>query len=344
MAQKDWMIYGANGYTGALIAREALRRGERPVLAGRDGKAVAHLAAELGLPSRTFSLDPRVQASALDGVDLVLHCAGPFSATSAPMIEACLAARAHYLDITGEIAVFEAAAARDAEAREARIALLPGVGFDVVPTDCAAAMLKERLPEATELRIAFQSSGSSSRGTARTMVEGLHKGDAWREGGRIRLGPAGARVRSFTLGGKERLCAGFPWGDVSTAWHSTRIPNVSVYLSLPPAIIKRLPLVSRLGQSAMVRRLLRTWVDLTVRGPDAELRATARSYIHAEASSPDGRSASVDLSTPEGYAFTALAAVESVIRLRARPQTGFLTPSRAFGSGFAFELPGVTLA
>src|SRR5436305_15188118 len=109
MTDRPWMIYGANGYTGELAAREAVARGLRPVLAGRNARAVAELALELGLDSRAFALDdPAAAAHGVAGMAAVLHCAGPFVRTSRPMVDACLAAGAHYLDITGEIAVFTA--------------------------------------------------------------------------------------------------------------------------------------------------------------------------------------------------------------------------------------------
>ncbi|HEX8155329.1 MAG TPA: saccharopine dehydrogenase NADP-binding domain-containing protein, partial [Thermoanaerobaculia bacterium] len=178
----QWMIYGANGYTGELIAREAVRRGERPILAGRSGDKIVPLAKELGLDARIFDLD-RID---LHDVDLVLHCAGPFTRTAKPMVRACLEARAHYLDITGELNVFEAVLARDADAKARGITLLPGVGFDVVPTDCLAAKLKERMPDATELWLAFYSRGGSiSRGTMKTMIEHSGKGGAIRKDGAI---------------------------------------------------------------------------------------------------------------------------------------------------------------
>src|SRR6266849_1625195 len=142
----NWLIYGANGYTGELIAREAARRGHRPILAGRSADRIVPLARELGCESRAFALD-RI-GDALDGIALALHCAGPFIRTSAPMVAACLRSGAHYLDITGEIPVFEAIMKRDADAKARGVTLLPGVGFDVVPTDCLAAMLARRMPDA----------------------------------------------------------------------------------------------------------------------------------------------------------------------------------------------------
>src|SRR5206468_1467866 len=126
LSARPWLLYGATGYTGKKIAQQAVRQGLRPILAGR-GDGVRRVAAELGLPARVFGLDDAAAVrTGLDGVHAVLHCAGPFSATAAPMIEACLATGAHYLDITGEIAVFEFAASRDADALKRGVVLCPG--------------------------------------------------------------------------------------------------------------------------------------------------------------------------------------------------------------------------
>ena len=170
MSEQTLLIYGANGYTGELVAEEAVRRGLRPLLAGRNAEEIEALAARLELDSRIFGLDdPAALARGLEGVAAVLHCAGPFIWTSKPMIAACLAAQAHYLDITGEIGVFESVQRRADQARDAGVALIPGVGFDVVPTDCLAARLAAALPNATHLTLAFTSEGgSTSPGTMKT--------------------------------------------------------------------------------------------------------------------------------------------------------------------------------
>ena len=176
MTSHPWLLYGANGYTGELIAREAVRRGMRPVLAGRNKEVIEKLASELGCEARVFDLNK----PDLSNVKLVLHCAGPFVHTSPIMVNACLATGAHYLDITGEMAVFEAVLAppKADAARRAGIALLPGVGFDVVPSDSLAARLAAALPGATELTLAFAADGGAwSRGTAKTMIENLQ--DVW---------------------------------------------------------------------------------------------------------------------------------------------------------------------
>src|SRR6266536_3485840 len=232
----SWLIYGANGYTGQLVARLAVARGERPVLAGRNGPAVTALAGELGLPHRVFDLaDGAAVRAALEGVRAVAHCAGPFSATSAPMVAGCLAAGAHYLDITGEVEVFEAIFGRDAEARAAGVVLLPGAGFDVVPTDCLAAALAAALPSATSLDLAFLVGGGMSRGTTRSSIEGMAAGNLRRVDGRLvttRFGEP-ARTVPFPRSGATRVGA-IRWGDLATAYRSTGIPTITTYTKLPP--------------------------------------------------------------------------------------------------------------
>ncbi|MBM4073358.1 MAG: hypothetical protein FJ271_31215, partial [Planctomycetes bacterium] len=227
------MIYGANGYTGSLIAREAARRGQAPILAGRNAAAVSALATELGLEQRIVGLDvPQAIDDACRGVRVVLNCAGPFSRTALALAEACLRMATHYLDITGEIDVFEALAGRDAAAAAQGVLLLPGVGFDVVPTDCLAAHLKRRLPTATRLRLGFQSTGGRlSRGTATTMVEGLGARGVVRQDGVLMSVPLAWKTRVIDFGIGPVKAITIPWGDVSTAYHSTGIPDIEVYLA-----------------------------------------------------------------------------------------------------------------
>jgi short subunit dehydrogenase-like uncharacterized protein len=337
------MIYGANGYSGELIAREAVRRGHRPLLAGRSAERVAPLARELGCEWRAFALD----VPQLDGVALVLHCAGPFINTAMPMVRACLAAGVHYLDITGEIAVFESIFALDEEAKRAGVTLLPGVGFDVVPTDCLAAMLAERLPDADELWLAFYARGSSlSRGTMKTMIEGLHQGGAIRENGRIRRVPLAYDVREIPFSCGPRLAMTIPWGDVATAWRTTGIPNIRVYNAASPRSIARVKRVARILPLLRFRPLRRLIQRIIARrtGPPEVVRATARTYLWGRAARRDGTEVTMTMETPDGYTFTVLSSVRAVERmLEGHVAAGSLTPARAFGAGFVRGVAGVVV-
>ena len=341
------LIYGSYGYTGRLIVTRALARGIRPTLGGRDETAVREQAESLRLPWRAFPLDDRsAMDAALNEVDVVLHAAGPFSRTSAPMVSGCLRTSTHYLDITGEIAVFEAIAARDADATSVGIMLLPGVGFDVVPSDCLAAHLIERMPTANRLALAFDAAGGGvSRGTARTMLENIGKGGAIRRGGVIESVPAAWRTRTIDFGSGPVDATTIPWGDVSTAWYSTGGGNIEVYAASPPTARRIMAATRHLGWllgSRPVRALLDRLVRAAPAGPSDSVRARSVSRLWGEATDRDGRRVVARMTTPQSYALTAMtaiAAVEKVLAGAAVP--GFQTPSRAFGTDFILEIPGV---
>jgi saccharopine dehydrogenase (NAD+, L-lysine-forming) len=348
----SFLLYGANGYTGRLIADQADRTETRPILAGRRADEIAPIAERYGLESRVFSLDtPGQIARALDGVSTVLLAAGPFSATSAPMLDACIMAGVHYLDITGEIAVFEHCAAQHDRAVDAGIVVLPGVGFDVVPSDCLAATLAAALPGATSLELAFTGTGGHglrlSRGTARTMLDGAGQGGAVRRAGRIERVPLAWRKRRVPFRDRERDAVSIPWGDVSTAFHSTGIPNVIVYTAMAPRQIGAMKLarfLTPLVRLGAVRRLLARRIERSVPGPDEEARSVGRMQLWGRVTDADGRSAEATLVTPEGYRLTAETAVESARRVAAGSVSpGFRTPSLAFGSTYITEFDGCDL-
>lgn len=344
----QWMIYGANGYTGELVAREAASRQLTPVLAGRDDKAVRKLAEELGLEARIFSLsDPGTIEKQLQGFATVLHCAGPFLRTSEPMVRACIAARVHYLDITGEIPVFESILSRDAEARKAGVALVPGVGFDVVPTDCLSAILAERLPDASSLTLAFYSKGGSiSRGTLRTMIESLPASGAIRRDGRIVGVPVAFDVREIPFSIGSRWAMTIPWGDVSTAFHTTGIPDIRVYSVTSRKTATRLRKyrqLLRLASAWPVRKTLLAYASLRS-GPDQTIRDRSRVYLWGEVRNKSGEIVTATMDTPEAYWFTAMSAVTAARRvLLGDLEPGSWTPAGAFGARFAESIPGVIL-
>jgi short subunit dehydrogenase-like uncharacterized protein len=340
------LLYGATGYTGRLVLEVMLAKGLSPVLAGRSRGALEELARPQGLEVRVASLDEtRALDAALTGMRAVLHCAGPFSRMAPPMVEACLRNGAHYLDITGEIAVFELMHSLDARARAAGISLLPGVGFDVVPSDCLAAHLKRRLPEATELTLAFAPGTGPSHGTATTAVENIAQGGAVRRSGVITRVPTAWRTRDIAFPDRTRHAMTIPWGDVSTAFHSTGIPDISVYLAVRPQRVRLLrlgrPFLTLLG-TGVAQRFLKSRIKARSAGPSAERRESARSRFWGEATEPNGREVRSTLVAPDGYTLTARTAVAAVRRVLAGGvPVGFQTPSMAFGADFILEFTHV---
>jgi short subunit dehydrogenase-like uncharacterized protein len=339
------MIYGANGYTGRLIAQEAKRRGLTPVLAGRS-ESVATLARELGFEHREFDLsDPEAVRRGLDGMALVLHCAGPFSATAVPMLEGCLAAGAHYLDITGEIDVFKYCHEQDARARQRGILVMPGTGFDVVPTDCLSAQLKRELPDANHLVLAFEAGGGPSPGTAKTSVEGLGNGGRARIDGKLVRVPLAWKSRTFERDGQVRSAMTIPWGDVYTAFVSTGIPNIEVYMAVPPATIanvRRLRLLGPLLRTGFVQGFMKRRVEKNVRGPSDEKRESTLTHVWGEVRNESGREVKRRLITPNGYALTVTASLGIVERLlQGNAPSGFRTASQLMSADYVLSLPGV---
>ncbi|HEX3593949.1 MAG TPA: saccharopine dehydrogenase NADP-binding domain-containing protein [Polyangiaceae bacterium] len=345
MTQADLLVYGANGFTGALVVERAHAMGLRPVVAGRSRETIEPLAKRFGLPFRVFDLadEARVREG-VRGARVVLHCAGPYSKTSRPMLDACLKEHVHYLDITGEYLVLEAVLARDAEARANGVVAIPAVGFDVVPTDCMAASLAAALPGAVRLELAFGGEMAPSPGTAKTTVENLHVGALVRQEGAIVALPA-PRTREIPFASGARFAMSIPWGDLVTAHHSTGIPNITVYMVIPKLAARVVGLM-RFG-APLLRRpsvigFLQREVAMRAKGPTAEARLRCRMSIWGRAEDANGGAVEGQLEVPDGYELTVVAALASAGRvLGGEVKPGATTPSKAFGADFVTGLPGV---
>lgn len=338
-------IYGSYGYTGELIVREALDHGIRPVLAGRNEAKLRAQAAAHKLDYRVFPLDDaRSVEEELHDARVVLHCAGPFVRTAGVMAEACLRTGTHYLDITGEISVFEYMASQDSRATEAGVMLMPGVGFDVVPSDCLAAHLRHELPSATHLKLAFTGTGGPSHGTALTMLENFGHGGQVRRGGKLVPVPSGWKTRSIDFGGRVETCITIPWGDVSTAYYSTGIPNIEVYMGAPLGLrvfSKAARVLGPVLNSPGVQKFLAARIPEG--GPSESSRQRGYSLLWGEASDDKGNHVEARLKTPDGYTLTARTAVLVARKvLTGHAHAGFLTPSLAFGRDLILEVPGCT--
>ncbi len=340
------MIYGATGYTGRLIAARAVELGLRPVLAGRDDASVRGLATDLGCDWRAFPLtDPAAIMAGLKEMAAVLHCAGPFSATAVPMLEACLAARAHYLDITGEIEAIEAAHQRGGRARDAGIVLLPAVGMDVAPSDCLAARLASALPSAARLQLAFYGLTTLSRGTAATVWENIGRGGRVRQDGRIIRVPVAWKVRQILFASGPRWALTIPWGDVASAFYTTGIPNIEVYAALPHGRIKMLRrfrgLAPVLGLG-VVQAIGRSWIRRTIRGPSEAELSDEHTEFWGRVEDASGHAVEAFVDAPNGYALTVQTSLAIVQRVLAGDvPNGFSTPAAALGGDFLDTLSGV---
>lgn len=346
---RAFMIYGAYGFTGALCAQVAKARGEKPILAGRDEKALRAIAEPLGLPFRVFQLStPDQVATQLADIEVVLCCAGPFKRTAELMLSACEKTRTHYVDITGELDVFEWVHDRGARWKKAGIVALPGAGFDVVPSDCLAALLKRERPDATRLRLGFKSShGKMGPGTGKTMYDALVNGARVRRKGKVVPMPSDEMVARFPFeGARLEPAVAVSWGDVSTAFHSTGISDIECFVGLPENAIdgvKRMPKLRRVLGHPRVQRLMERQIDRFVKGPSDAERKTGHMFLVGEAEGPSGITRK-RMVLPDGSVFTAQAAVEIALRVqRGEVPAGAQTPALAFGADFATSLPNVRL-
>jgi short subunit dehydrogenase-like uncharacterized protein len=254
------------------------------------------------------------------------------------MAEACLRNGAHYLDFTGEMPVLDALAQRDAAARQRGVMLLPAAGFAVAATDCLAVHLKRRLPSATRLALAFHSQGpaTASRGTVLSGLGRLPQGGHVRRAGRLEPVAEFSRSRVVDFGQGPATALRFTWADVFTAYHSTGIAEVEVFVLVPPQfrlLVPLMGLVRRLLGFRLARALARRVILAGPPGPSAEARARTRTHVWGEVTDEAGHTAVARLHGPQaGHDWTAqcaLAIAERALAGEAPP--GFQTPGKAYG-------------
>lgn len=344
-----WMIYGATGYTGRLLVEEAVAQGHRPIIAGRSGLKLKALAAQYGLAYVVFDLSNTVHVARHlreNAIGLVLHVAGPFIHTAEPMVQACLEVGAHYLDITGEISVYEMLFALDAQAKEAGIAILPGVGFDIVPSDCLAKYVSAQCPDATQLEVVISALNITddeigmTAGTLKSLIEMLPSGGKIRRGGVLMPIEMGRLSKRVQMPHGEFSAMAIPWGDVSTAYRTTGIPNITAYMVASQSQIRALKLLGYPLQWALKMDSLRGWVsqqiDRHVPGPSQHTRQTGRTYVYARADAPDGFFSEAWLECVEGYRFTAMAAILATSKVLDGAYQGGIDPRGGVRCRFCF--------
>ena len=346
MQSNSFLLYGANGYTGKLIAKYAAQYGLNPILAGRREEAIKPLATELNLSYKVIDINNASQIkAALHEVKVVVHAAGPFADTARQMIDACLQTGTHYLDINGDIRVFEMIKSFDARAKEKNIMLMPGVGFDVVPTDCMALHLKNKLPDATQLKLAFASIGGGvSHGTAMTIVSKLGKGGASRKNGAIVREPIAKKGMWVNFGETKFFVMSIPWGDVSTAYYTTGIPDIESYTGVKPIayrIMKVQWLFNWLLRMQWVKSIIRKKIKSRPAGPSDEMRSKAKSFVWGEVSNAAGKKITDHFTCAEGYTLTALSSLIITKKiLEGNFKTGYQTPASCYGENLVNEIPG----
>lgn len=323
---KTLLIYGATGYTGRMIAEQATAAGLDVVIAGRDEQKLLALAQALNVRAAAFTLEDadRVLQN-VEGVSVVLNCAGPFAHTAEPLMKACIQRGIHYLDITAEINVYRLAESLNESALLSGSMLMAGVGWDVVPTDCLAVTLANQVSEPVKVSIALQVAGSMSRGSAISAGEIISAGLLARVDGAL-VTKTDSSSAEFDFGDGKVDCYPLSFGDLVTAWHSTRIPNIEMYVHLS-------------GEAFPSGDL-----SLLPDGPTPEERAKSVARAAVEITSASGKVHHAVIETVNGYSYTPLAAVAAAARvLSGDYQPGFQTPAKVFGADFALSIPGTRI-
>ncbi len=345
MQKNQVLLYGANGYTGELIARYANEYNLVPILAGRNESSIRSLAERLQLPYRIFSLnDPATLRQQLTDVQLVIHAAGPFAHTCKQMVEACIATNTHYIDINGDISVFERIKQYDAAAKQANIMLMPGSGFDVIPTDCTALHLKEQLPDATHLQLAFLPKGGQiSHGTATTMASRLGEGGTARENGKLVKKPLGHKQLTVDINGKKFFTMTIPWGDISTAHFTTGIETIEVYTGMKPVVYRFLKfqfLFNWILRKKFIRAYIQQKINSRPPGPTDEQRANAKTIVWGKVWNAKGEENISVLECANGYSVTAWGCLLITQKImKGDFKAGYQTPASCYGKDLILEIP-----
>ena len=341
----EYLLYGANGYTAQLIIKKSVELGLKPVLAGRNKEKILKLSEKYKLSYRVFDLsDENLLIEELKNHKLLLNAAGPFNKTALPLAKACIKSKTHYIDITGEIGVFETLKSLDEEAKKAEVMLMPGVGFDVVPSDCLANYLKEKLPDAHTLELAFTSlKGGLSHGTASTMLDQLGSSSVSRIDGKLVKVDLAHKSKKVDFKDFSLTMATIPWGDISTAYTSTQIPNIEVYTAIPKKALKIMKFqkwYNPILRTSIVKSLGQKWIDKNIYGPSEEKNMEGRSFLHAIVKN-ETKSVSAMLTCAEGYLLTALCSINITQKiLNNELVTGYQTPAMAYGWKLILEIEG----
>ena len=347
---KQWMIYGANGYSGKLVAQLAVNKGYKPILAGRNESAIIKMANDFGLDSRVFGLENENSlAEELKDINLVLNCAGPFVETAEPFVKACLKHGVHYLDLSGELEVFEYCYSHGDEAKEKGILICPGVAFDVVPTEAIAAKLKAAMPDATTLKLGFDGDMSLSPGSSITLLKGIGNPNLSlfmvRENNILEKAqkPKFENL-AYEYGGKRHKSMTLTWADLNAAHYSTDIPNIYVFIKA--TLTNRLSfaymqLVSGVFKSKLIQAISQRFIKVLIKGPTLKDLENNRMLVFGEISNIEGQTKRLYLNVSHGYKFTsqsALAFVDYCLNNNVSP--GYCTPSQLTGPDFVLGFTG----
>jgi short subunit dehydrogenase-like uncharacterized protein len=340
-------VYGAYGFTGKLICnylKDKFDGRYKIIIGGRDKEKTENLAEKLGFDCVVADVSEQKKLNdILSQTFLLINCAGPFKYTANFFMNSCIENKCNYIDITGEKDIFILGKSLDEKAKKAGIIIMPGTGFDVVPTDCMSLFLKNKLPKATHLELAFKGMGSLSRGTALTAAEGLNEPSYIRENGVLKPINIGTISKSINFGDKKPLhCIAIPWGDVVTAFYTTSIPNIKVFVPVPKSVADKLKLSNYLPSflKTAFAYFLKKYIHKNIKGPSENTLKNGFTIVYGKAHN-ETESIEAFLKTPDGYQLTMLSSVYIADKIiNENFNFGYQTPAGLFGENLILDIIG----
>jgi len=345
--QLPWLLYGCYGYSGELIVEEAIKKGLKPILAGRSAQRTKALAYKYQLPFRVFGLSDQQEIERnIKDCFLVYNAAGPYTSTCIPLLGACLETGTHNLSLVGEIPLLEELLDYDDAAKSAGIILAVGLGFDVHPTDCIAATLKEIMPDATHLTIGIDGSTEMSPGSLKEFIEQMGEQPFWvREQGK--LIESSPKTAEMDFGNGSKFAMTIAWGDTASAYHSTGIPNIDIYAAVNRfdwLLMRFMTYCKPVFKIKRVQHFANRCIDKFASGPNEKLREKDITYLSGEVSNKAGDKIRLKYTVPSAYKITYLSAVyaiEAVLKSK-QEKSGYFTPSQLLGASSILEIEGVS--
>lgn len=348
-ASQKWMIYGVTGFTGALVIEEALKRGHKPIIAGRNAEKLKVIADQYQVEYQAIDLkDTEKLHKAVAEMDLVFHVAGPYLITAEAMLQACIAGKTHYVDITGEAPIFKRIFELSDQAKAAGICLVSGIGFDVIPTDCLLKHVAAKIKNTQSVELAIAPVVKPSAGTAKSALGIIESGKAdIRQDGKIVSVPFGSEIKTINFpGGKKTVSIG-PIADIYTAYYSTGAKNVKTFMAMPAAAAYMskftMPMLGWALRKPAVKKRLEKIIDNNVKGPELSFRAKGHTEIYARAENANGDVAEGYLRTGEVYHLTAQLSVRFIEHVLEKNPSGALAPAQLFPMRDLLDVDGVFL-
>ena len=347
MIQNDWLIYGANGYTGRILVEQAAKQGHKPVIAGRSPEKIKPLAEQYDLPYSILDLhDINALSEKVADFKLISNFAGPFPLTARPIAEACLENGINYIDVSGDLNTIQYIFDLNEKARAKSIVMIPAAGFITYATECLAHYIAEQIDETKFIELGVYIIGGTSRGTAISTVDSIKDGCLIRKDHQLIPVKFGKDTKKIPFPDGRKPAWAVPLAELLTVHKALTIPDIKVFNVMPHFLhLLRLiaPLIQKTMKIEVFKRIAKKIAAKQPEGPTREQNLNTKSYLWARAGDKIGNEKQAWLETPEAYYFTALLNIRFAEVILGSDLKGSITPSEAFGKDLIFDFEKVKI-